>query len=56
MSPQDDVGYLDSNEHFIVSDINLADTAFADFRSQGSEFVFVGVTRGDPPKRPGQAS
>ena len=35
MSPQDDVGYLDSNEHFVLTDVNLVDAAFADFRSQG---------------------
>ena len=52
MDPQDDVGYLDSNGHFVLTDINLADAAFADCRSQGHEFVFVGVTRGNPQRDP----
>ena len=52
MDPQDDVGYLDTNGHFVLTDINLGDEAFANFRSQGHEFVFVGVTRGDPQRDP----
>ena len=52
MDPQDDVGYLDSNGHFVLTDINLADAAFADCRSQGHEFVLVGVTRGNPQRGP----
>ncbi len=42
---------VDSNSMMLTS-VNLVDSDFANFRSQGHEFVFVGVTRGDPQRDP----
>ncbi len=48
----DDVGYLDANGRFVVETIDLNDPVFSALRVAGYEFVFVGVTRGDPLRDP----
>ena len=53
--PQDDVGYLDSNGHFVLTSVDLAGSAFANLRRRGHEFVFVGVTRGNPQRDPSKS-
>ncbi len=43
------------NNNSMLTGIDLADAAFKDFRSQGREFVFVGVTRGNPQRDPSKS-
>ena len=47
LKDDDDIGVLDANGRFMVKMVNLDDPAFS-----GHEFVFVGVTRGDPLRDP----
>ena len=47
-------GYLDANGNFELTSVDLNDSAYTAFRVTGHEFVFVGVTRGDPQRDPGK--
>ena len=53
-SPQNsvDAGYLHTNGNFVLTSVNLNDSAYTAFRATGHEFVFVGVTRRDPQRDP----
>ena len=51
----DDVGDLDANGRFVVETIDLNDPVFSALRVAGHEFVFVGVTRGDPLRDPSKS-
>ena len=37
-----------AKDHFVLTSVNLNDSAYDALRVTGHEFVFVGVTRGDP--------
>ncbi len=51
----DDPGELDANGNFVLTSVDLNDSAYTAFRVTGHEFVFVGVTRGDPQRDPGKS-
>ncbi len=49
-----DAGELDANGNFVLTSVDLNDSVYTALRATGHEFVFVGVTRGDPQRDPGK--